>query len=88
MDGHLKGGYLPQQLGLLNLSHTIFTMSNTIIHLFLLFVKLGAGPGNRTPICGFGDRCNAIIPDRHNLERDIGIEPMTKDWKSLVLPLN
>ena len=22
------------------------------------------------------------------LERDIGIEPMTKDWKSLVLPLN
>ena len=22
------------------------------------------------------------------LERDIGLEPMTKDWKSLVLPLN
>ena len=23
-----------------------------------------------------------------NLERDIGIEPMTEDWKSAVLPLN
>ena len=29
MDGHLKGGYLPQQLGLLSLPHTIFTMSTT-----------------------------------------------------------
>ena len=25
--------------------------------------RIGSGPGNRTPICGFGDRCNAIIPE-------------------------
>jgi hypothetical protein len=25
----------------------------------------GSGRGNRTPINGFGDRCNAIIPDRN-----------------------
>ena len=30
----------------------------------------------------------ATQPPLHYMERDIGIEPMTKDWKSLVLPLN
>lgn len=26
---------------------------------------IGIPPGNRTPICGFGDRRNAIIPGRY-----------------------
>lgn len=30
----------------------------------------------------------ATLPPLHCLERDIGIEPMTEDWKSAVLPLN
>ena len=37
----------------------------------------GGTPGNRTPICGFGDRCNAIIPETQILVGRDGFEPPT-----------
>jgi hypothetical protein len=40
------------------------TVSKTVmISISPMAVLLGESPGNRTPICGFGDRRNAIIPE-------------------------